>query len=206
MAWIDVAADDMRTFRAVTRDMQVSTFDSAFDLSQDASLLNVSLGRGIAEVLIAGNSEPVSPQLGAGDWLTLDLRSQLIEHGHRPVEIAGAWQNSVLCWRNNPVSLPARLELARTLFDDGQEREAENTFASTLADIDVGDAKTAGVRKSIGLFRDALEQRQAWSGAVAVGPEWTDNVNRTSASQTCLAASWFLSSLAAIRYTVSHPR
>lgn len=96
MAWIDVAADDVRTFRAVSRDMQVSTFDSAFDLSQDASLLNVSLGRGRAEVLIAGNSEPVSPQLGAGDWLTLDLRSQLIEHGHRPADTAGAWQSGTL--------------------------------------------------------------------------------------------------------------
>jgi len=96
MAWIDVAADDMRTFRAVARDMQVSTFDSAFDLSQESSLLNVSVGRGSAEVLIAGNSDPVSPQLGAGDWLTLDLHSQLIEHGHHSADAAGAWQDGTL--------------------------------------------------------------------------------------------------------------
>lgn len=96
MAWIDVAADDVRPFRAVARDMQVSTFDSAFDLSQETSLLNVSLGRGSAEVLIAGNIEPVSPQMGAGDWLSLDLHSQLIEHGHRPADVAGAWLEGTL--------------------------------------------------------------------------------------------------------------
>lgn len=96
MAWIDVASDDARTFRAVAREVQVTTTDSAFDLSQDASLLSVALARGHADVLIAGNSEPVSPGLAAGDWLTLDRTSQLVEHGRRAAEQVGAWRDGTL--------------------------------------------------------------------------------------------------------------
>lgn len=96
MVYVDVASDDARTFRAVAREVQVSTTDSAFDLSEDASLLSVALARGHADVLIAGNSEPVSPGLAAGDWLTLDRRSQLVEHGRRTAEQVGAWRDGTL--------------------------------------------------------------------------------------------------------------
>jgi len=85
-----------------------------------------------------------------------------------------------------PDFLPAKLELARSLFMDGQNREADDVFADVLAGIDDGDAKTSGVRKTVMDFRNALAQRQAWSGAFSFGPEWSDNVNRTSASRTCL--------------------
>jgi len=126
------------------------------------------------------------------DYLTFADRDPLLVHYAQGLlaRKRGDFSQSVAEFtallNRQPGFLPARLELARTLFEDGQEREAENTFTETLESIDASDPKTAGVRKSIGLFRDALEQRQAWTGAFAFGPEWTDNVNRTSASQTCL--------------------
>ncbi len=126
------------------------------------------------------------------DYLTFADRDPLLVHYAQGLlaRKRGDFSQSVAEFtallNRQPGFLPARLELARTLFEDGQEREAENTFTETLESIDASDPKTVGVRKSIGLFRDALEQRQAWTGAFAFGPEWTDNVNRTSASQTCL--------------------
>ncbi|EHD19969.1 protein of unknown function DUF560 [Brenneria sp. EniD312] len=88
-----------------------------------------------------------------------------------------------------PAFLPARLELARVLFEDGQEREAELAFVDILASINAADPKTAGVRKTIAAYRNALRQRSDWHGSFSFGPTWSDNVNRTSASQTCL---WLL--------------
>lgn len=85
-----------------------------------------------------------------------------------------------------PDFLPGRLELARVLFEDQQDREAEQAFASIEASIDAGDSKTEGVRSSISTFRRALAERRSWNGSFALGPAWSDNVNRTSASSVCL--------------------
>jgi len=85
-----------------------------------------------------------------------------------------------------PDFLPGRLELARVLFEDQQDREAEQAFAAIAASIDAGDPRTEGVRNTIAGFRQALADRRDWNGTVALGPAWSDNVNRTSASSTCL--------------------
>lgn len=85
-----------------------------------------------------------------------------------------------------PDFLPGRLELARVLFEDQQDREAEQAFAAIEASIDASDPKTEGVRSSVASFRQALAGRRDWNGAFALGPAWSDNVNRTSASSVCL--------------------
>lgn len=85
-----------------------------------------------------------------------------------------------------PDFLPARLELARVLFEDQQDARAQALFAAIATSIDADDPKTAGVRATIAQYQQALAQRLQWSGTFAFGPAWTDNANRTSASQTCL--------------------
>lgn len=85
-----------------------------------------------------------------------------------------------------PDFLPGRLELARVLFEDQQDREATAMFENIATGIDATNPSTEGVRKTLSTFRQALENRNAWHGSFALGPAWTNNVNRTSASQTCL--------------------
>lgn len=85
-----------------------------------------------------------------------------------------------------PDFMPAQLELARTLFEDQQDREAGALFARIDATIDATDPKTEGVRATIRSFHQALAQRGRWTGSLAAGPTWTDNANRTSASRVCL--------------------
>lgn len=125
-------------------------------------------------------------------YMTFDDREMLLVYYARGLlaRSRGDTGTSIADFRRlleqQPDFLPGRLELARSLFDDGQERESAQAFAAIEAGIDAADPKTAGVRKSIALFREALAQRQAWTGAIAFGPEWSDNVNRTSASRTCL--------------------
>lgn len=126
------------------------------------------------------------------EYLTLADRDPLLVHyaqgavarnGGRYREAERAYR-AVLALR--PDFLPGRLELARVLFEDQQDREAEQAFAAIEASIDASDPKTEGVRGSVASFRRALAGRRGWNGAFALGPAWSDNVNRTSASSVCL--------------------
>jgi len=85
-----------------------------------------------------------------------------------------------------PGFLPARLELARVLFEDYQNREADEVLAAIAASLDVSDPTTRGVHNTVAAYRAALAARRNWNGVFALGAAWSDNVNRTSASQTCL--------------------
>ncbi|KAF1016926.1 MAG: TPR repeat-containing protein [Stenotrophomonas maltophilia] len=85
-----------------------------------------------------------------------------------------------------PAFLPARLELARVLAEDLRDREAIALFTAIASSIDDPDPATAGVRSSVQAYLQALQARRQWKGAVAAGPAWSDNINRSSASRTCL--------------------
>jgi hypothetical protein len=85
-----------------------------------------------------------------------------------------------------PDFLPARLELARVLFEDQQDREAGQLFDAIAASLDAGDPKTSGVRETVTTFQTALANRREWNGSFALGPTWNDNLNRSSAGSTCL--------------------
>lgn len=85
-----------------------------------------------------------------------------------------------------PGFLPARLELARVLAEDQRDREAIALFTAIAADIASGDATTEGVRARVQGYLQALQARQRWKGAIAAGPAWSNNINRSSASRTCL--------------------
>ncbi|MEE7546646.1 DUF560 domain-containing protein [Xanthomonas sp. Kuri4-1] len=126
------------------------------------------------------------------EYLTLPDRDPLLVHYAQGAVARnqGRYREAARQYRAllalKPDFLPGRLELARVLFEDQQDREAEQAFAAIAAAIDAGDPKTEGVRASVASFRQALAERRGWNGSVALGPAWSDNVNRTSASSTCL--------------------
>ena len=84
--------------------------------------------------------------------------------------------------------LPARLELARVLFEDRQDREALRAFRDARAIVEAEGEKGAGVRKTIDGFIAALAQRRGWHGSLAIGPGYSSNLNQSSAGYTCLLA------------------
>ncbi|MGO1070464.1 surface lipoprotein assembly modifier [Lysobacter sp. CA199] len=85
--------------------------------------------------------------------------------------------------------LPGRLELARVLFENQLDREAEQRFRAIEDSLDPADSKTEGVRRTVATFLRALANRRGWHGSVAVGPTWNDNLNQSSESRTCLLAA-----------------
>jgi hypothetical protein len=85
-----------------------------------------------------------------------------------------------------PDFLPAQLELARVLAEDHRDREAIGLFAAIASAIDTRDPNTQGVHATVHGYLRALHARQKWNGTIAAGPAWSDNINRSSASRTCL--------------------
>lgn len=85
-----------------------------------------------------------------------------------------------------PWFLPARLELARVLFESAQDREAHRAFSDIDDFLGMAGVGAAGVRRTVATYLDVLERRKAWRTSVSMGTHWSDNVNRTSASRTCL--------------------
>ncbi|WP_411851126.1 surface lipoprotein assembly modifier [Stenotrophomonas sp. LGBM10] len=128
------------------------------------------------------------------EYLTLEDRDPLLVYYAQGAlaRVAGRYAAAADAYRAllaaQPGFLPARLELARVLFEDQQDREAATRFAAIETDLDGDDPRTDGVRRSVQRYRQALRDRATWTGAVAAGPTWSDNINRTSASRTCLLA------------------
>lgn len=85
-----------------------------------------------------------------------------------------------------PDFLLGRLELARVLFENRKDRESAELFQQIATTLDPADARTHGVVRSVDTFGQALARRQAWQGSIALGPTWSDNLNQSSESVTCL--------------------
>lgn len=126
------------------------------------------------------------------EYETLPERDPLLLHYARGVlaRVAGdhtkavSELNEVLALK--PDFLLARLELARTLFEDQRDGESEQLFDAIAASLDDADERNAGVRATVAVFQQALRNRRSWEGTFSLGPQWSDNVNRTSASRICL--------------------
>ncbi len=123
-------------------------------------------------------------QLADRDPLLVHYAQGMLARAHGQFALAEAEFRALLHLQAD--FLPARLELARVLFESGQEPEAEYEFSGIYAIIPKTDAKTQGVRKTIDAYMAALARRKAWTGSISVGPRWSDNLNRSSASRTCL--------------------
>jgi len=123
-------------------------------------------------------------QLGGHDPLLRHYTRGALARAHGRHRQAAVEFQTVLAAQ--PGFLPARLELARVLAEDQRDHEAIQMFTAIAGDIDASDPNTEGVRTRIQSYLQALQARQRWKGAIAAGPAWSDNVNRSSASRTCL--------------------
>lgn len=69
-----------------------------------------------------------------------------------------------------------RLDLAAMLFENRAYRDAQEQFDAVLRDMRLVPA----ARQSAERYRQALAQRQRWTGRIALGHEWTNNVQNAS--------------------------
>lgn len=85
--------------------------------------------------------------------------------------------------------VPGRLELARVLFDNHQDREAERTFRAAREVLANDGPQAQGVIGTLDAYLGALKRRRSWQGSLAAGPGYSSNLNQSSASYTCLLAT-----------------
>ena len=77
-------------------------------------------------------------------------------------------------YHQNPEFLRGRLDLARLLFIDKQNKESAALFDG----IDIPEVPA--VNEKIKVFADALKKRDAWSGSVSFGAGYDTNLNQSS--------------------------
>lgn len=91
-------------------------------------------------------------------------------------DLPGALARYRELYARNPQFVRAKLDLARLLFVDRQNRESAELFGS----IDIPERPA--VNEKIKGFSDALSKRDAWSGSLSVGLGHDSNLNRSSAA------------------------
>ena len=85
--------------------------------------------------------------------------------------------------------VPGKLELARALFDNHKDREAEGTFRAARDLLADDGSQALGVLGTVDAYLGALKRRRSWQGGLAIGPGYSSNLNQSSASYTCLLAT-----------------
>ncbi len=110
MAFFEVAPDFARPFRATAGDLTSTVLGTAFDISQDAGLVTVSVDHGRVEVAVPGSPIAAGEQLGAGQWLSLDDTTLGVQRGSREPDLIAAWRNGRIVADNDTVaSVVARI-------------------------------------------------------------------------------------------------
>lgn len=103
MAFFDVAADPDRPFRVGITELVTTALGTAFDVSDGAGYLSVSVDHGTVEVTSTGQGiEPT--RLSAGQWLSFDGRSRTSQHGTQDQNQIAAWRTGQLFAENEPIS------------------------------------------------------------------------------------------------------
>jgi len=95
MAFFEVSSDPVRPFRVAADELAITVLGTAFDISRDADVLNVSVEHGIVEAAVpalAARGETLSD----GDWMTLDQRSLHVERGNRDSSLVAAWRDGMI--------------------------------------------------------------------------------------------------------------
>jgi transmembrane sensor len=94
MAFFDVPKDLSRPLRVSYTGIDTVTHGAAFDMSEDAGILSVTVELGLVDVRMpVVGSSPV--RLGQGDWVRFDLSSQRAEQGKSDSPI-GSWRQNMI--------------------------------------------------------------------------------------------------------------
>ena len=125
MAFFEVAKHPSRPFRAMTSEMAATALGTAFDLSNDAGLVSVSVEHGLVEIAVPGSGFVDGNRLATGQWATFDEHTRLTMRGNRDARQIGTWRSGQILVENEPVRAvvariarwqPGRVMIADTEF------------------------------------------------------------------------------------------
>lgn len=96
MAYFEVANDSARPFYVRCGSLTATAIGTAFDVSDDAGFISVSVDEGIVEAQAAESELSRGERLNAGDWITLDPSSHGVTRGSREAFQIAAWRSGMI--------------------------------------------------------------------------------------------------------------
>ena len=104
MAYFEVAEDPARPFVVGSDGLSATALGTAFDVSNDAGVVSVSVDHGLVEAQASGLSSNGVERLGAGEWLAFDLSSHSLNRGSRETFQIAAWRTGMIVAEKESVS------------------------------------------------------------------------------------------------------
>ncbi|MDR2311827.1 MAG: FecR domain-containing protein [Brucellaceae bacterium] len=110
MGFFEVAPDKSKPFSVLSDTVRVAALGTAFDVSNDAGVIAVSVDHGVVEMQSPDAVLAAGKRLEQGQWINFDQTTQTIDQGAREVEQIAAWRDKLIIAERETVSaLVARI-------------------------------------------------------------------------------------------------
>ncbi|MCF7646612.1 FecR domain-containing protein [Bacillus subtilis] len=110
MGFFEVAPDKSKPFSVLSDTVRVMALGTAFDVSNDAGVIAVSVDHGIVEMQSSDAVLAAGKRLEQGQWISFDPSTQTLDQGAREVEQIAAWRDKLIIAERETVSaLVARI-------------------------------------------------------------------------------------------------
>lgn len=110
MSFFEVAREPARPFVVTAGELSATALGTAYDVSNDAGVVQVAVDHGVVEAAIAGIAPAAGMRLEAGDWMSFDPASNRFERGRLEAGQVAAWRDKLIIAEKEMVStLVARI-------------------------------------------------------------------------------------------------
>ncbi|KAB2707171.1 FecR family protein [Brucella intermedia] len=110
MSFFEVAGDANRPFSVLSGTLSATALGTAFDVSNDAGILTVSVDHGLVDVRASDSALEMGVNLAEGQWITFDPSSGRIGRGQREGGQVSSWRDNLIIAERETVSaLVARI-------------------------------------------------------------------------------------------------
>ncbi|WP_421566751.1 FecR family protein [Ochrobactrum sp. EDr1-4] len=96
MAYFEVVPDNARPFMVESASFKAKTQAAAFDFSNDADVISVSVDQGLIDITAPGFPADGIKQLGAGEWLQFDPNNSTLNRGNLENAQVAAWRKGMI--------------------------------------------------------------------------------------------------------------
>jgi transmembrane sensor len=110
MSFFEVESDKSRPFAVRSGSLTATALGTAFDVSNDAGVLTVSVDHGLVDVRTSDLALRSGVNLADGQWVSCDLSSGNVDRGQRELGQIASWRdNLVIAERETVSALVARI-------------------------------------------------------------------------------------------------
>lgn len=127
MSFFEVASDPNRPFSVLSGSLSATALGTAFDVSNDAGILTVSVDHGLVDVSAPDPVLAAGVKLAEGQWIAFDPASGSIDRGQREKGQIALWRDNLIIAEKEAISalvarigrwIPGRIVIADPFIGD----------------------------------------------------------------------------------------